>query len=85
MKLLRCPVNGPRNIDEFQSLGPVRQEIDAGTAGDADWARGLFRADNRRGIVAEWWRHVPSNVVFLAERDVTTDRVLRTYLPGGAA
>ncbi|TIU77259.1 MAG: sarcosine oxidase subunit delta, partial [Mesorhizobium sp.] len=22
MKLLTCPMNGPRNIDEFQSFGP---------------------------------------------------------------
>ncbi|TIT97900.1 MAG: sarcosine oxidase subunit delta, partial [Mesorhizobium sp.] len=24
MKLLDCPMNGPRNIDEFQSFGPLR-------------------------------------------------------------
>lgn len=81
MKLLTCPMNGPRNIDEFQSFGPVRAPPDAANATDAQWASGLFRADNRKGVVTEWWRHVPSNYFFLAERDVVTNEVLRTYAP----
>ncbi len=48
MKILTCPMNGPRNIDEFQSFGPVRAEPDPDRTADADWSRHLFRAENRR-------------------------------------
>ena len=82
MKILTCPMNGPRNIDEFQSLGPVREGPAPDALTDAEWARHLFRADNRRGVVTEWWRHVPSNVFFLAERDIVTNEILRTFKPG---
>ncbi|WP_245466774.1 sarcosine oxidase subunit delta, partial [Mesorhizobium sp. M1A.F.Ca.IN.022.07.1.1] len=84
--LLDCPMNGPRNIDEFQSFGPLRQRPDADAAADAaadaEWARHLFRADNRKGVVVECWRHVPSNFFFLAERDVVTNEIIRTYAIG---
>jgi sarcosine oxidase subunit delta len=81
MKLIRCPVNGLRNIDEFQSFGPARGTPDPDTTSDADWARHLFRADNRKGVVVEWWRHVPSNSFFMAERDVVTNEIIRTFDP----
>ena len=81
MKILTCPMNGPRNINEFQSFGPVRDHLDPDTTSDADWSRGLFRAENRRGVVVEWWRHVPSNLFFLAERDIVSNVIVRTYLP----
>ena len=82
MKLLDCPMNGLRNIDEFQSFGPLRPTPDADATDDVAWAKHLFRADNRKGIVVEWWRHVPSNFFFLAERDVVTNEIIRTYAPG---
>ena len=84
MKIMHCPLNGPRNIDEFQSFGPARKAPDPEVASDADWARYLFQAENRPGVVVEWWRHVPSNYFFLAERDIVTNRVLRTFDPGEA-
>jgi len=80
MKLLHCPLNGPRNIEEFQYLGPMRPEIEEDAA-DAAWAAHLFRAENRPGAMVEWWRHTPSNTVFLAERHTVTDMILRTWLP----
>ncbi|TGV63869.1 sarcosine oxidase subunit delta, partial [Mesorhizobium sp. M2D.F.Ca.ET.160.01.1.1] len=27
----------------------------------------------------EWWRHVPSNYFFLAERDLVSNEVIRTF------
>jgi sarcosine oxidase subunit delta len=83
MKMLTCPMNGPRNIDEFQSFGPVREALDPELTDDATWSRHLFAAENRKGIVVEWWRHVPSNLFFLAERDLVTNEVIRTYLAPG--
>lgn len=79
MKLLTCPLNGSRNIEEFQYLGPLRADPDPDATGDADWARHLFRAENRPGVMIEWWRHTPSNYVFLAERDIVSDTILRTF------
>lgn len=79
MKILTCPMNGPRNINEFQCFGPVKADPDPATTSDQDWARHLFRADNRTGVITEWWRHLPSNYFFLAERDVTTNEVIRTF------
>jgi sarcosine oxidase subunit delta len=72
-------MNGPRNIDEFQSFGPVRQMPAPDATSDADWARYLFQAENRKGVVVEWWRHVPSNYFFLAERDLVSNEVIRTF------
>ncbi|MCX7303724.1 MAG: sarcosine oxidase subunit delta [Hyphomicrobiales bacterium] len=79
MKILTCPMNGDRNIDEFQSFGPVRAGLDPDRTADAEWARHLFRAENRKGVVIEWWRHVPSNYYFLAERDLVSNEIIRTF------
>lgn len=82
MKLLTCPLNGPRNISEFQYLGPHRVAPDAADASDAEWATYLFGAPNARDFVLEWWRHTPSNYVFLAERHLGTGDVRRTFDAG---
>ena len=81
MKLLTCPLNGPRNIEEFQYLGPLRQQADPKVLSDREWALHLFRAENRPGLMLEWWRHTPSNTVFLAERHTVTNVVVRTFEP----
>lgn len=81
MKQITCPLNGPRNFDEFQYLGPVREQPDPEGLSDADWARHLFRAENRPGAMLEWWRHRSSNYVFLAERHTVTNTVIRTFDP----
>ena len=84
MKLLTCPMNGPRNVSEFQYLGPCRPGPDPNTTSDADWAAHLFGAPPPGEALTEWWRHTPSNTVFLAERDPITGAVARTWLPEGA-
>lgn len=78
MKILTCPVNGPRNITEFQYLGPVR----AANADEPDQLiESLFYAENPLGVMKEWWRHMSSNTVFIAERHTVTDEIIATYLP----
>ena len=52
MKILTCPMNGPRNINEFQNVGPLKVNPDPDATSDQDWVRHLFRADNSRGMVA---------------------------------
>ena len=83
MKLLTCPMNGPRNIAEFQYLGPL-QSLPEESVDDQVWARGLFTAPNPRGPILEWWRHTASNYVFLVERDIGTGNVLRSFDPSEA-
>ena len=52
MKILNCPLNGPRNISEFACLGEVKP-IPAPAAGVSEWADFAFtesqsgRADSR--------------------------------------
>jgi len=81
MKLMPCPLNGPRNIDEFAYGGPVREAPDPATASDREWAEYLFMEDNTRGVVREWWYHLPTAYWFIAERDTVSDEILRTYPP----
>ncbi len=42
MKLLKCPLNGERNISEFICGGEVRPLPDAATASDAEWTDHLY-------------------------------------------
>jgi len=84
MKILECPINGPRPISEFVWGGEVRAMPDPTAVSDAEWAAYVFQRDSRPGHKTEWWYHVPSGTWFLAERDVERDGVVRTYLPGAA-
>ena len=78
MKILCCPLNGPRNVSEFAYGGEVRTMPDPAAASDAEWADHVFLEDNRRGVVREWWLHVATDYWFIAERDTATDEVVRT-------
>jgi sarcosine oxidase subunit delta len=78
MKLLNCPLNGPRNIDEFICGGEVRTEPDDGASAEV-WADYVFMQHNPAGVVREWWCHLPTSYWFIAERDTRTDEILRTF------
>ena len=79
MKILHCPLNGPRNISEFLWGGEVVGRPDPAAASGAGWADYVFGAENARGVVREWWFHVPTSYWFIAERDTGTDEILRTF------
>jgi sarcosine oxidase subunit delta len=85
MKLMTCPINGRRAISEFAYGGELRQMPDAATASDQVWADYVFNRSGVPGVKQEWWCHTPSGVWFIAERDTTTDTILRTYLYPPAA
>ncbi|MFP5480268.1 MAG: sarcosine oxidase subunit delta [Alphaproteobacteria bacterium] len=74
-------MNGPRYITEFQYLGPLRSTR---AEDPAAVTRHLLYAENPIGPLVEWWRHRPSNTVFLAERHTGTDRIIRTWLADGS-
>ena len=77
MKILHCPLNGPRNITEFVCFGEVK-ETDPAAASDGDWTSYLFLEENAAGIIDEWWLHAPTNFWFIARRNTVTDEVLVT-------
>ena len=78
MKIINCPVNGPRNVQEFVFGGEVVEEP-APDASTNDWARHVFFEENRRGVVDEWWLHAPSSYWFIARRDRSCDDFIETF------
>ena len=82
MKIMTCPINGPRPVSEFAYAGELREMPDPAAASDAEWAAYVFNKNGVPGIKREWWCHTPSGVWFIAERDTAADLVLRTYLFG---
>jgi len=79
MKLMNCPLNGPRNISEFVFGGEVVAQPDPHRCSQAEWAGFVFFENNTAGVVREWWCHVPTAFWFIAERNTVTDEVQRTY------
>ena len=82
MKIMPCPINGPRPIQEFQFGGELRDMPDPQQASDDQWADYIFNRTGEPGVKREWWYHVPSGTWFVAERNNVTDTILRTYLYG---
>lgn len=80
MKLLCCPINGLRPVQEFAYGGELRIMPDPATATDEEWADYVFNRTGEPGIRREWWYHIASGTWFIAERDTLKDEVLRTYL-----
>ena len=80
MKILNCPMNGPRPIQEFAFGGEFRPMPDHKTCSDEQWADYVFNRAGEPGVKKEWWFHLASNTWFIAERDNVTDEIVRTYL-----
>ena len=80
MKIMHCPLNGPRNIAEFVCGGEVRDMPDTDACSDTEWARHVFMTDNPAGEVTEWWLHLPTSFWFIARRDTITDEILETMM-----
>ena len=81
MKILECPLNGPRNISEFVCLGEVKPMPEA-KAGAAEWSAFTFAERNPAGRVREWWIHGATNYVFIVDRDTRSEEILATYRIG---
>ena len=80
MKIINCPINGPRPLQEFQFGGELREMPDPDEASDQQRADYVFNRQGEPGVKREWWYHVPSGTWFIAERDNLTDDFVRTYL-----
>ncbi len=81
MKIMRCPFNGDRNINEFQCAGEVAPMPDPADVSDEAWRDHLWLSANEAGVVREWWCHLPTSYWFIAERNTVTDEIVRTYPP----
>ena len=79
MKIMNCPLNGPRNISEFAWGGEVKTMPDPLACSDDEWAEYVFLENNTAGVVREWWCHLPTSYWFIAERNTVTDEIVRTY------
>jgi sarcosine oxidase subunit delta len=78
MKILTCPLNGPRNISEFVWGGEVKLHPPLDCT-DAEWVDYAVLENNTAGVVREWWYHVPTAYWIIAERDTVKDVIVRTY------
>lgn len=79
MKIMPCPLNGPRNISEFICFGEVAEMPEPNETGNDDWAAFIWMSNNTAGVVREWWCHTATNYWFIAERNTVTDEILKTY------
>lgn len=79
MKIMHCPLNGPRNISEFVPGSEVTTMPEPDNASDQEWADYVWMHNNTAGVVTEWWCHSPTSYWFIAERNTVTDEIIRTY------
>ena len=79
MKIMPCPLNGPRNIQEFVCGGPVEPHPDPNRCTDDEWSEFVWLEENRAGVVREWWCHAATSYWFIAERNTVSDEILATY------
>ena len=79
MKIMNCPLNGPRNISEFTCGREVKEMPDPLSCTDEAWAAHLFLEDNTAGEVVEWWMHAPTSYWFIARRNTVSEEIIQTY------
>ena len=80
--LLRCPVCGPRDVNEFASAGEVTNRPQGSPADFRELTSYLYFRRNVAGVQREWWYHrFGCELWFVAERDTRTNEVLRVELP----
>ena len=77
--LLHCPTCGERSVYEFQFGGKVRARPAIEAPREA-WVGYVYWRDNSPGMQKEWWYHkLGCKLWFIAERNTTSNQVLRSY------
>jgi len=84
MKILNCPLNGPRPVSEFAYGGELRSAPDPDHCSDEEWSHYVFNRSGSPGHKYEWWCHIASGFWFIVLRDTLRDAVIATY-PAPAA
>jgi heterotetrameric sarcosine oxidase delta subunit len=83
--LLSCPNCGQRDYEEFRYGGELRA-APANLEDRRAWIDYLYNRANAAGIQREWWYHqLGCRQWFVAERDVRTNQVERTYVREAAS
>lgn len=86
MLLISCPYcDMERPEIEFRYGGEahVSRPANPGAVSDADWADYLYCRANRKGVIAERWRHAYGcGRFFNVLRDTVSDRILAAYKAG---
>ena len=78
MKIMVCPLNGPRPVSEFAYGGEVRHGPDPDSCSDLEWSDYVFNRSGSPGKKYEWWCHIASGFWFVALRDTVRDEVNAT-------
>jgi heterotetrameric sarcosine oxidase delta subunit len=79
--LLSCPHCGVREVTDFGYGGEINPRPKADPSFRALNSYNYFRA-NVAGVQREWWFHRSGcRAWFVAERDTTTNEVIKTELP----
>lgn len=84
MKILVCPLNGPRPVSEFACGGEVRPSPDPDTCSDLEWSDYVFNRSGSPAAKYEWWCHIASGFWFIVLRDTLRDEVIASF-PAQAA
>jgi sarcosine oxidase subunit delta len=79
MKVISCPLNGPRPVSEFAYGGELRAMPDPDICSDAAWIDYVFNRASVPGVKREWWCHIASGYWFIVERDTERDEVIATH------
>ena len=79
MKMMKCPLNGLRNINEFTFGGEVDIKASRFLDDDKAWAESLFYKYNGLDWVLEWWQHRASGYWFVAERHRLSNEIKQTF------
>ncbi len=81
--LIECPNCGPRDLYEFRAQGEVTKRP-AAKPSQRELSSYVYFRDNVAGVQREWWYHrTGCGLWFQAERDTSTNELLRTGAPPG--
>ena len=80
MKIIDCPVIGPRPAAEFTYGGAIGAPPVEDPTPD-QLAEHVFYRAGAPGVLREWWYHRPTGRWFVLERNTATNDVLRTVEP----
>ena len=80
--LISCPHCGPRSVNEFRFGGEYQRRPGPDAAAD-NWVAYLYLRSNPMGPQREWWYHqMGCRTWFLATRDLRSNEISQTVLPG---
>jgi heterotetrameric sarcosine oxidase delta subunit len=83
--LVPCPNCGARDVNEFSTTGEVTSRP-TGSPTLRELTSYLYFRRNVAGVQREWWYHRDGcELWFQAERDTTTNEVLKAWIPGPKA